>query len=217
MSMSRRQGMLAMGAVALTTLSGCGALIPNRYPEVSGSHTPGNDEVWIVGRIELIPRLRPDEQKLRTGSFDIADMKGKLHQRAVIFLSDAASGTRETSGHYINPLLDEWFAFVIKREHRHITDATVYMEYEPLLYGKRQAVVNTAQLLLPAPVSLDVKRQDRAIYMGTWRVWRDEFHQVTRMNVVNDLAGARAALVRMRLNDPGLRSALPIGLETTLR
>lgn len=203
-----------MGAVALTTLGACGSLIPTRYPEVGGSRTPADDEVWLVGRIDLIPRLGPDEQKLRVGGFDPADMKGKLHQRAVVYLNDSTSGTREAAGHYINPLLNEWFAFVVKRDHRHITDALVYMEYEPLLYGKRQAVVNSAQLRLPAPVTLDVRRQDKAVYIGTWRVWRDEFHQVTRLNVVNDLAGARAALVRMGVGDPGLRPALPTGLDT---
>ena len=44
---------------------------------------------------------------------------------------------RDARAGLINPPLEEWFAFVIRREHRHITEALVYMEYEPLLYGKR--------------------------------------------------------------------------------
>lgn len=188
---TRRIALAALGATALTPLSGCGTLIPSRYPEAQAGRAPGSDEVLLVGRIELVPRLRPDEQKLRVGTFDPADMRGQLHQRAVLFLGNTSTGERENTGHYINPPLEEWFAFVIKREHRHITDALVYMEYEPLLYGRRQAVVNTAQLQLPAPLSLDLRPEDRAVYVGTWRLWRDEFHQVTRATVVNDLAGAR--------------------------
>lgn len=211
MQRTRRHALAALGATALTALSGCGSLIPSRYPEAHAAAPLGEGELLIVGRIELVPRLRPDEQKLRVGNFDPADMRGKLHQRAVLFLGDANSGARETSGHYINPPLEEWFAFVIRREHRHITEALVYMEYEPLLYGKRQAVVNTSQLRLPAPLTLDVRREDKALYIGTWRLWRDEFHQVTRATVVNDLAGARAALVRLRGNDAGLRAQLPQG------
>lgn len=217
MSLSRRMCLGAFAAAATTGLIGCGSLIPSRYPEFTPSQALRDDEMLIVGRIELIPRLRPDEQKLRVGSFDPADMRGKLHQRAVLYLGASNPGAREPSGHYINPLLDEWFVFVVKREHRHITEALVYMEYEPLLYGKRQAAVNSAQLQLPAPIALDVRPQDKALYIGTWRIWRDEFHAVTRASVVNDLAGARAALLRMRGSDAGLRAALPGRIDATLR
>lgn len=217
MNASRRLCLSAIGVAVATGLSGCGSLIPSRYPELTEKQTLRDDEILIVGRIELIPRLRPDEQKLRVGNFDPADMHGKLHQRAVLYLGASNPGVREASGQYINPLLNEWFFFVVKRDHSHITEALVYMEYEPLLYGKRQAAINSAQLLLPAPVALDVRPQDKAVYIGTWRISRDEFHQVTRASVVNDLAGARAALVRTRGSDPGLRAALPSKMDAASR
>ena len=63
-------------------------------------------------------------------------------------------------------------------------------------------------LRVPVPLSLDLRPEDRAVYIGTLRLHRDEFHGVVRAEVRDEHATA-ATLVRERF-DPGmpLRRAL---------
>jgi hypothetical protein len=191
----RRRGVIlaAMG----WALSGC-AIVPTFHAEATRAAVAA-DHVLLVGRIDLIPPLGADEQKLRIGGIDPADVRGKLHRRAVFFLDDAVATSRRQTASVMNPVLGEWFVVSIPRTQRFVTDAAVFMAYEPLLYGRRQAVVNTAQLMLPALFAWDIRPGDQALYVGSWRVWRDEFHQVTRFEVVDDLAGASAASADVRI------------------
>lgn len=207
--MSRTMRRRALLVVSLgAALAGCG-VFPTFHGDAASSTALPADQVLIVGRIDLVPSLRGDEQKLRVGAVDPFDTEGKLRQRAILFLSDEPSAERRQTSHVMNPRLGDWFVVAVPRSQRFVADAAVFMSYEPELLSRRQARVNTAQLVLPAPFALDIRPGDRAIYIGSWRVWRDEFHQVTRLQVSNDLVAARAELERRAGGATLLRAALP--------
>ncbi len=204
----RRVVLGALGAALGATLPGCG-VIPTFHPEARRDAALPADHVLIVGRIDLIPPLRDDDQHIRVGGIDPLDTEGKLRHRAVFFLADAPATERRQTASVMNPRLGEWFVVAVPRTQRYVADAAVFMAYEPLLYGRRQATVQTSQLVLPALFGFDIRPQDRAVYIGSWRVWRDEFHQVTRLLVSNELSVARTELERRVGGAVALRAALP--------
>lgn len=202
------RGGTAATAALLASLVGC-SVIPTFHPELKQGMAVPPDHVLLVGRIDLIPPLQADEQKIRVGSVDPFDTAGKLRHRAVFFLDDVPAEKRRQTGSVMNPALGRWFVVPVPRSQRFVADAAVFMEYEPLLTGRRQAVVETAQLVLPALFAFDLRPTDQAVYIGSWRVWRDEFHQVTRLEIVDESAAARAALTGRLSAGVPLRAALP--------
>lgn len=195
-------------AALATQLAGCG-VIPTFHPEVQRGTSVPADHVLLVGRIDLIPPLRADEQKIRVGRVDPFDTEGKLRHRAVFFLADALGSERRQTGSVMNPALGEWFVVALPRSKRFVADAAVFMAYEPRLQGRRQATVETSQLVLPALFAFDLRPTDQAVYIGSWRVWRDEFNQVTRLEIDDESAAAHAALTRHVDTRVALRTALP--------
>lgn len=212
MKTSPRLLVAAIGSLCCAMLlAACGSLIPTAYREVGSAsdRTIADSEILLVGRIEIIPPISAKEQKIRVGSFDPADMEGKLRQRALIYMASSEPRKRETSGHYINPRLGEWFTFAVPRSDRFVSEASVFMEYAPLMTGRRTATIDTVELRLPAPIALDIRDADRAVYIGTWRIWRDEFNQVTKVQFVNEHAAAASAVQKAGLGALPTRAALP--------
>ncbi len=74
--------------------------------------------------------------------------------------------------------------------------------------SRRQAVTEQTELMIPAPVELDIRPLDKAIYIGTLRLHRDEFHEVTRAEVRDEFAAANAEFKRKFGTQASLRKAL---------
>lgn len=204
--LSRRALLASVGGLALA--SGCGSLIPIRHPDASDEAHSGGDRVLLIGRIEIVPPVGAAEQKIRGARIG----PDPYHQRAILFLAASPSTEREESGNYINPRLGDWFGFWVPHQQRHITDAYVVMDYQPLVTGRRRMRVAMSQILLPAPLSLDIQSQDAAVYIGSWRVWRDDFNSVTRIQANLELGEARAAARRLAGRDIPTRAAIPRNL-----
>jgi hypothetical protein len=52
--------------------------------------------------------------------------------------------------------------------------------------------VSTNELLIPGPIEFDIRPSDKATYVGTLRLHRDEFNEVTRAELIDDYARALA-------------------------
>jgi hypothetical protein len=50
--------------------------------------------------------------------------------------------------------------------------------------------MDMGELLMPVPLELDVKPTDTAIYIGTIRLHRDEFNEVTKADILDQLGKA---------------------------
>jgi hypothetical protein len=60
--------------------------------------------------------------------------------------------------------------------------------------------VDQSELLFPAPIAFDIRPGDTAVYIGTLRLYRDEFHEVTKAEVRDDYGEASA---QFRTKFPG--------------
>jgi hypothetical protein len=186
-----RRSVGARALVALATLSllgGCA--IPTLHKEAAGIDGAG-DTVVVVGRIELVPPLKPGEQDLKMGTFDPLDAKGQLQGRALLWLAPTAKREERTAD-AINPPLERTYFFRIPRTARYVVHGSVLMYHRVTSVSRRSVETASAELLIPGPIEFDIKPADRAIYVGTLRLHRDEFNEVTRAEIIDEYAQALA-------------------------
>jgi hypothetical protein len=143
----------------------------------------GADGVLVVGRIELVPALRPEEQRIEPPN-DVFNMKRHYLGRALLFMSDQPT-YRERTGNALNPAIGETFFLKVPRAQRFLVRGSVTMEMR-----MRNGNLEQTELLFPAPLRLDIRPGDQALYIGTLRLHRDEFHEVTKAEVRDDYASA---------------------------
>ena len=171
--------MRILAALAAALLAGCVSVSEG----VGSMSEVGSDSVLIVGKVELLPKLRPDEQHVNPPN-DILNSKRYFLGRAVMFMSDEAR-YRERTGNALNPALEETFFLKVPRTQKFMVKGTVTMEMR-----MRSGHLDQTDLVFPAPLSLDIRPGDTAIYVGTLRLHRDEFHEVTKAEIRDDYASA---------------------------
>ena len=102
----------------------------------------------------------------------------------------------------------------IPKRDRYVAHAMVFLKHRVRVTGPRSADVDTNELWLPLRQELDIRPGDRALYVGTWRVQRDEFNEVSAVQVLDQYAVAQAEMRRRFGSELGLRRALPKLRET---
>jgi hypothetical protein len=188
--------------VVIGLLAGCGTI----HPEATSLADVAPGTVIVVGQIELIPPLQPDEQQLKLGTFDPLDIAGKLRHRAVLHLADAPRAAEET-WEVINPKLGETFFFRVPRDKRFVVMGTITTKRVTTKVTKRQVSEDVAEILLPR-VEFDLRPSDKAVYVGTLRLQRDEFNEVTRAEILDQYSRASGEFTRKFGVGTPLRKAL---------
>jgi hypothetical protein len=163
------------------------------------------DSVLVVGKIEIVPPIKPEEQTYKAN--DPFNNKRHFIGRAVMFMSEKPQ-FREYTGHALNPPLQQTYFVKVPRSQRYMVKGSVTMAFAVRVVSRRQAVSDQTELLFPAPMELDIRPSDKAIYVGTLRLHRDEFHEVTRAEVRDDFAAANAEFKRKFGAEAILRKAL---------
>jgi hypothetical protein len=175
--------LLAMAAVAL---AGCVSVSETNVENLAEL---GSDAVLVVGKIEIVPPIRPEEQSYK--ALDPFNSKRHFMGRAVMFMSDKRE-YQEYTGDALNPPLQETYFLKVPRTKRYMVKGSVTMAFALRTVSRRQAVTDQTELVFPAPLEFDIRPADRAVYVGTLRLHRDEFHEVTRAEVRDDYARAAA-------------------------
>lgn len=161
--------------------------------------------VMVVGKIEIVPPIKPDEQSFK--ALDPFNTKRHHIGRAILFMAEEPQ-YRDHTDTALNPPLEQTYFLKLPRSKRYMVKGSVTMAFALRTVSRRQAVADHTELMFPSPVELDVRPGDRAIYVGTLRLHRDEFHEVTRAEVRDDYAKATAEF-RTRFPDAPLpRKAL---------
>lgn len=208
--MDRRRFACMLPALALGGLAaGCATL----HPEVRQFGEITDDSVMLVGRIELLPALRPEELDLKMtslGDWDPMGGKKLIQNRAILYLADRPDAPQEPTRSVSNPPLEQLFFMRIPRSDRFLAHAMVFLKHRVRVTGPRTAAVDTNELWLPLRLEFDIRPGDRAIYVGTWRAHRDEFNEVSSVQVLDHYAAALAEMRKRFGNDAMLRKALPI-------
>ncbi|HET7672281.1 MAG TPA: hypothetical protein VFK84_17875 [Burkholderiales bacterium] len=164
----------------------------------------GADAVVLVGKIEIRPPVRAEEQKYQAG-WDVFNTKRHFIGRAILFTADTPQ-YRERTGNALNPPLEETFFLKLPRSHRYIVKGYVSMELVSRGASARSGF-NQTELSFPVPIEVDVRPGDKAIYIGTLRLHRDEFHEVTKAELRDDYAEAMAEFRKRFAGEPLPRRA----------
>jgi len=184
-----------MAILLIGTLSACvGAA---REP-VESLTTLGGGETLVVGRVELVPPLSKDEQKIKglgTGGFEnkifliIDDRYRVLKAEPVV--ADFTGRIEALLGKNFFVRSDSKPFFVIA--------GMLYLE----LGGSE---MNRAYF--PGGLKASLKPGDKAVYIGTIQYHRNEFFDVTKVAVVDDYESANAEFKKKFGTRNTLRKAL---------
>ena len=172
----------AVRAVGLLLFSALGACVgPAREP-VDTLSSLDRDETVVVGRIELVPPLRKDEQKFK--GIVIGDLKNKM-----ILITDdqyrtltEEPGMSDFSGR-IEAKLGKTFFVRSQSKPFFILGGMLYLD----LGGSE-----TNRAYFPGGLKVSLKPGEKAVYVGTIRYNRNEFFEITRASIVDDYDRANA-------------------------
>lgn len=178
--MSAARALAALASILL--IAGCA--VPTLHKEAAGVDG-ASDTVVVVGRIELVPPLKPGEQDLKMGTIDPLDMKSAYTGRAILWLASTPKH-EERTGDAINPPLEQTYFFRIPRGTRYVVHGSVMMYHRVNVVSRRSLSQSTAEIVIPGPIEFDIKPSDKAMYVGTLRLHRDEFNEVTRAEFIDE-------------------------------
>ncbi|MEN8171035.1 MAG: hypothetical protein ABFS08_12505 [Pseudomonadota bacterium] len=148
-------------------------------------------EFYVVGRIEVTPKIKEEEQNLKTlGS---KRLKGKIHA----FFSNQFVDIREQSFGIIKhvsevPLYED---FIIKRrksDKLFYSGGSIWLESAASYSGhmNKQTTVHMGKLHLPGDLVYKLKPGDKAVYVGTIRYYRDEYNAIKKVKYINQYSNA---------------------------
>lgn len=187
--------------LAALALAGCVSVSEN----LEDAGAVGADAVIVVGKIEIVPPIKPREQSFK--ALDPFNTKRHHIGRAILFMADKPQ-YQDYTDVALNPPLQETFFLKAPKAKPYVVKGAVTMAFAVRVVSRRQAVSEQTELLFPAPLKLDLRTGDAAIYVGTLRLHRDEFHEVTRAEVRDDYASALAEYRRKFPGAPAPRKAL---------
>jgi hypothetical protein len=191
---------LATALLLLGALSAC--VGPAREPVDSLSGLNGGETV-VVGRIELVPPLRKNEQKLKglgTGNFE----------NKIILISDDQyrtltdePGMADYAGR-IEAKFGQTFFVRSDSKPFYILGGMMYLD----LGGQE---MNRAYF--PGGLKVSIKPGDKAVYIGTVQYHRNEFFEITKAVVVDDYDHANAEFKKRFGTKYPLRKALVVPVK----
>jgi len=180
--------------LAALALAGC---VPSALAPVSSADGVGSGETIIVGRVELVPPLRKGEQRLTamgTGSYQnlMLLLTGERDRPlpADPKIADYADRIEAPLGSHF---------FVRTRS------ASFYI-HGGIVFLDMGSTMNRARF--PGGLRVALKEGDRAVYIGTLRYHRNEFFDITDVQVVDEYAAANAEYSKRFGNGAALRKAL---------
>lgn len=167
-------------AAALLLAGVLGACVgPAREPVSSLSGLNGGETV-VVGRIELVPPLRKNEQKFK--GIIVGDWENKI----VLITDDQyrtltdEPGMADFAGR-IETKFGQTFFVRSDNKPFYILGGMMYLD----LGGNE---INKAYF--PGGLKVALKPGDKAVYVGTVRYHRNEFFEITRASIVDDYDAA---------------------------
>jgi len=189
----RRRLPVLLAIAALGSLAVAGARKP-----VDRLSKLGPGEVVVVGRVELVPALNEHEQRLRgigTGKFE--------NKMFLVIDSEYRELTEEPDrGDFkgrIDATLGEDFSVSSSAEPFYVIAGMMYLS---LGHGAPD------QAYFPGGLKAGIEPGDKAVYIGTIRYHRDEFFEISKVEIVDDYERARAEFVERFGDEHPLKKAL---------
>ncbi|HKW54863.1 MAG TPA: hypothetical protein VJO12_14315 [Stellaceae bacterium] len=200
---ARRVFLLVAGFLVL---AGCG---PTPEQPVTRLSEIGADSVLVVGRLELRPPLRPNEQQIKAGTIDPFGVGDTMRERGFLWFGRSADTPAEKGDFVMNPRLGESYFLRVPKNTPYMLGGYIMAQYVMKMTSPRSVAVDDARIEIPGGVRYDIRPGDHAIYVGTLVLYRDEFNEVTKAVFVDDYAAATAAFRQRFGQGTELRKAIP--------
>jgi hypothetical protein len=167
-----------------------------------------DDEIVLVGRIELVPPLEEFEQNLKT-------IGSKRYKNAAMFVIGERPvdvqnpGLRD--GKYADGVkFGEDFYLRRKRSDTLIYSGSIILTQSALAGHGRRASVDVERLILPGGLRYQVQPSDKAIYIGTLRYHRDDYNAITKVDLLDEFDKAKKAFIEQHGTSVKLRRVKPV-------
>lgn len=180
---------LFFGTTFLLYLTGCGSLmskVGGKFPPDSMASI-GNDEILVVGKIELFPPLKKSEQ-------DVYSTATKAFvNKALIVTDEEVQDVRNItpSGFSIRHVAATELGKTFFYE-EDFSDPLIYsggfvqMKYYSYGSGYRETTIVENKLMLPGGLKFTPNKSDKAIYIGTIQYYRDENNNITSIKLKDE-------------------------------
>jgi len=191
--MAHMLSMAAALAIAAAT-AGCSG-----QPQLESKDELRTGDVILVGRIELVPPLFPNEQILG------APLTGRFRDKVHSLFSDQLYDPEEST-------------FTFYRKSTLVELGREFYLRQPMsktLFYSGGAVVMTAtnqgqeDIKLPGGLRYTLNPGDRAVYVGTIRYHRDDYNTITKTEVIDDYARVNREFVARYGTGMKLRNVRP--------
>lgn len=154
----------------------------------------GKNEIYIVGRIDLVPALGKNEQ-------DIHTFGTELRNHIMAFFSGRRVDPLKLSMGMMKDVVNVPIGdtFIMKRRY---TDTMYYsgglitlssrvgnVNYRPGMMGG-MTVVNNNRLFIPGGFSYKTRKGTKALYVGTLKIYRDKNNRILKTRVANHYKSA---------------------------
>lgn len=191
-------------------LAGCGTMYSGK-PHLNALNELQANELILVGRIELVPPLSPEEQELKTLTSD------RFQGRVVALFSEQAFEDlndlpMSASSQAILVDLGKEFYTRQPKSSTMIYSGSYILVRSAMYAGGymgRDVTIDHAQLNMPGGLKYTLKPDDRAVYVGTLRYHRDDYNAITKVEVINDYKRVNKEFTAKFGNGIKLRSVQP--------
>lgn len=183
-----RQRLSAIASLLLLfpLLAGCAGLgLPQ--DEIADFSQVHADQVLIVGKVVITPPLR-EVEKDATLPNDVFQMSKMVRNRAL--LSFAAHPKTEVmkAKYRINPVVGQTYFFGLRRDVPFMVGGSITTSYSTV-----GGNIRASEIVIPGGLAVSLQPGDRAIYVGTISLKRDEFNEVVEARIINEYGQASAA------------------------
>ena len=187
-------------ATAFVLLGGMltSCVLPQPRAELGNLSELRSDEVVIVGRVDLVPKLAEGEQKLEALGTGDAVNKVYLLTNEHYRVFEQEPRMSDYEGYIPAPLGKNFFV--------RSSAKPFYILGGQLRLTARGDDMSSAYF--PGGMKVSVKPGDKAVYIGAIQYYRDEFFEVSKIVIVDDYDRANAEFKRTYGAKYSLRKAL---------
>lgn len=162
-----------LGLAASVALTGC-VIIGSGKPHLESASELGTDEVVLVGRIELIPPLKNFEQELH----ELGSDRRSRGKGFAVFTEQLSEPVVFGGRHMV---LFEFGKDFYVRQRR-----VPLMYYRGTMVEMKRTGREASYMDLPGLLKYPLQPGDGAVYVGTIRLYRDDYNEAKKIEIIDD-------------------------------
>ncbi len=187
-------------------------------PLAASADDIGPDETVVVGKIVISPPVDETEQTLSTvqstGGACMVNPSAKQYKNTIVLLTDkklrriADPEPGDYRGRIEAPLDETFYA-------RAPNSGPLYVNRSEIMMALYRSGMEKA--VLPSGYKIDIRRGDKAVYIGTIKYHRDEFFEVHKIEIIDEYEKESAVFRKKFGKKFTLRKAIITGEKNASR